>query len=316
MKQDLKNELYALSSELYNEVSKNILSVLGFEITEWDYFGSIESFIYGYCEEHNIKRELTSVSWKKIENIAVSSLKFERKKMYIIASNVTNNIAMRNDEVILKAHNIRKILGRENIFVFISDNSFCFAGYQYNYEKGKYEIVISEWFYYEMDDEKYEKLLEIDPSLYDLKSKNRFYEDYIFSIAREYVKRPVSKIFLTYACEFIYSDELLSGEDGAFKVDFKETYDHNYAELMKPYFYDEYSVDLIQDYDDLDDELDDLDWTLLEMELDEEALLDESDDVEDLEYNSLKSEFDDRDDDRDIFDGLTPLEMLNIIRSK
>ena len=145
---------------------------------------------------------------------------------------------------------------------------------------------MSEWFAFDNFDTKGDDLIEIDASTYSCKSRNLFYADYLYSVSRVYDKYPETKMYWTYGCakvEFLSGmDELIDDYD---KIDREATCSMNrkyYSELYRDDYYplvtnEDDDFEFIEDIDD------EFEWTMLELELDQEELALEEQD-EEYEY--------------------------------
>ena len=115
------------------------------------------------------------------------------------------------------------------------------------------EVIISDWYGEGTDREIMNRILEIDFSLFSHENLGKFYGDYLWAIARPYVKYRESKMYLIFGCGYIETYESFASDpDGegfmpVTKVDREETLRVNsayYPDLYgDDYFLDESAIE-------------------------------------------------------------------------
>lgn len=316
--EDILDEFYTLdNSRWYDNVSR-ILTLLSYPV-RMEYNCQWEEFLYVRSE----KLRAISPADRKIlsECKAIASFSMERrlKRIKLFAIEIIDKTqSARNNTVYEITKLFRKLYGRFVILVFVNGDELAFSGTAINKNK-KTEIIISEWFGYNRDCEINDKILEVDLSSFSGGSLKDIYNDYLWAIARPYIKYHESKMFLLFGCDNpVTYEEFIPNQDGdgmipTTKIDRDETLRVNsnyYPDIYgDDYFIDDSDVE-IEMLDVLEDENDiEFEWTMLEMELAAEAK-DEYDEIEDGEEDEFYDDYNEE------LNGMNPEEMLKYIRGE
>lgn len=319
--EDFIDEFYAFDFNNWSDSLETVLQMLNFPVNK-EYTCDWKEFLY----ERSGRFQYFGAGEKKLlsecREIAMYSFSDRFRGLKLISVMLTGNPCLRNE----KAYDIyklfRKIYGRYVFFVVCFDRDISFVGTSVDGLK-KSEAIISDWFGENTDLEVMNRILDIDFALFSYKNIRDLYGDYLWSIARPYVKYRESKMYLIYGCEQIvmYESVTLDPDDGSTvpvdKVDREETLSQNAA-----YYLDLYENDYFVEESDIEDSIDILDeddaefeWTMLEMELQKENFNLDEDDEDD--FGDDEDEYDpDTDGEYDDISGMNPEEMLKNIRGE
>lgn len=315
--EDILDELYTLdNSQWYDNVSR-ILTLLNYPV-RMEYNCQWEEFLYIRSEK---LRAISSADRKilsKCRTIASFAMERSLKRIKLFAFDIIDeNQSSRNNTVYEITKLFRDLFGRFVILVFVNGDELAFSGILSKYKKT--EVIISEWFGYNKDYELNNKILEVDFSLFLGYTLNEIYNDYLWSIARHYVKYKESKQFLIFGCNNPETyEEFVHNPDGggmilAKIIDCEET-----LQINSDYYPDIYGNDYFMDDSDIEIDLIEklevendieFEWTMLEMELAAES--EEADEKFEDEENE---EF--YDDYYEKLNGMNPEEMLKFIRGE
>lgn len=315
---DFIDELYAFDINNWADSLEKILQMLNFPV-QIAYICGWKEFLYERLERLKYFAGDDRKTLSECHEIAIFRLSGHFCKLNLVAVMLTGNLRIRNEKVYDVYKLFRKIYGKHIFFVACYDRDIAFVGTAIDKRKNS-EVIISDWFGESTNREIMNRILEIDFCSFSCASLSELYKDYIWAIARPYVKYRGSKMYMIFGCGQIESYETFAADpDGngiipVTKVDREETYKINSA-----YYSDIYGVDYFIDESGIeDDTLDMLDvddaefeWTMLEMELANEDI--EDDDYDDFnggddEYGSEYEE------DYDEISGMNPEEMLKYIR--
>ena len=318
--EDLLDELYTFDNSCWHESVFNVLNILSFPIS-FEYVCQWEEFLYVRSNKNRMVSPNDKMDLAKCKAIASYSLGKRFRHIKLFAVYIEESVKTRNDTVYEITKLFRKLYGRFTILVFVNADEMAFSGTAINYNR-KTEVILSEWFGYYKDSKINEEMLQVDFSLFSGRSLNEVYNNYLWAIARPYVKYRESKMYLIFeygnpvTYEVFVPNQEGDGTTLAIRVDREETFRIN-SEYYPEIYGDDYyidddnveveSLDLLEDEDDIEYE-----WTMLEMELAAEA-----------EEETDEDYFDDEDGD-DSFDidydeeliGMNPEEMLNYIRGE
>lgn len=319
MVDDFIDELYAFDINNWADSLEKILQMLNFPV-KIDYCCGWKEFLYERTGRLRYFAGDDRKTLTECREIAVFRLGGNFRKLNFIAVRFTGNLCTRNETVYDVYRLFRKIYGRYVLFVACYGRDIAFAGTSIDQQKNS-EVIISDWFGENVNREIMNRILEIDFSLFSYTNLSELYKDYIWAIARPYVKYRESKMYMIFECgqaEFYEafaadpdSDEVIP----MIKVDREETYKIN-AAYYPDIYGDDYFIDESGTEDDTPDMLNEDDaefeWTMLEMELATEDI--ENDDY-DEELDSSDGEYDlEYEDDYDELSGMNPEEMLIYIR--
>lgn len=319
--EDLKNELYTLDSSLWSVNVENLLRLLSFPVS-LNYTCNRDEFLYEYSSKLSSMAARDRKVLSDCYEIAEYKMDKRFKRIKLFAVNLSGNMKMRNETLYDVFNVFVKLYGRYVILLAVSNGEVSFVGLSVDRKK-RAEVIISDWYGYDNDNERLERLCEIDFSLFDSKYLSRIYNAYLWSIAREYVRHPESKMYLIYGCDNPITYELYVETPNSdepvltTRVDREETLAINMRRYLEiygwDYFIDDRDIE-IEDEDYILDEDDaEFEWTMLEMEL--AAEVDEEQEDDEDEFYSNSEEDDDDDYDEELI-GLNPEEMLDYIRNK
>ena len=314
---DVLDELYSTDASSWSKTAKNIYSILEFPVKQklvcdWEKFIYEVTDTYKYL--HGNDREVI----KLCKGIAIYRNEPQYTKLSVFSIYIDSSSSYRNDDVNSITKLFRRLFGPFIILMFINNKNVAFSGIA-TYQDRKRETIISEWFGFDKPDSVNEKLLEINPTYYSYNNINGFYDSYLWAIARHYARYRESKTFLLYGCgTFIEEDSLAYNEENdslvsSTKIDVEATYRANASYYPNMYGDDYFLDDVHSEESDIDDvsdsETDDLEWTMLELALEEEAAITNEQLLRNSDENS-KTSSDSR------LSGLTPEQMLQFIRNK
>lgn len=319
--EDLKNELYALDSSRWSDNLGSLLELLSFPV-RLNCTCNRNEFLYEYSGKLNLMSAKDRKILSDCDEIAEYKMEKRYKQIKIFAVNLSGNTKLRNEKLYDIFNVFVKLYGRFTMLLAVSNGEVSFVGLNVDRKK-RAEVVISDWFGYNDENEKIEKLCEIDFSLFESKYLSRLYNAYLWSIAREYVRYPESNMYLIFGCDnpITYEayveapnlDELVL----TMRVDREKTIAANACHYLELYGWDYFVDDRVVKIEDedyvLDEDDSEFEWTMLEMELAAEAEEEQEND-EDEFYSDLE-ECDDDDYDNGLI-GLNPEEMLDYIWNK
>ncbi len=319
---DFIDEFYAFDLNNWADSLENILRMLCFPVRV-DYTCEWKEFLY---ERSDRLRYFNSDDRKilaECHEISMFALSGRFRKLKMISVMLTGNPRLRNEKVYEVYKLFRKVYGRHILFVACFNRDIAFVGTAVDKWK-RSEVIISDWYGEETDREIMNRILEIDFSLFSHENLGKFYGDYLWAIARPYVKYRESKMYLIFGCGYIETYESFASDpDGegfmpVTKVDREETLRVNsayYPDLYgDDYFLDESAIE-DDTLDILDEDDAEFEWTMLEMELAKEDI--EVDDEYEEEFEDEDDEYDpDSDEDYDDISGMNPEEMLKYIRGE
>lgn len=320
--EELKDELYSIDDSHWTESISNILYLLDFPVV-MKYACGWEEFIYVRSEKNRYLPKEDKKLLSQCKQIALYEFNGKFRRFNLIAVRITGNRRLRNENANDIYRLFRKIYGRYCFFVVCFDEDIAFLGTGYGQNRGG-EVIISDWFDGNSAPEILERLEEIDFALFSEETTSKLYSDYLWAIARPYVKYRESKMFLIFGCENVVTHEELvpNQKDDGFiltnVLDREETLRIN-SEYYPSIYGDDYFVDDIEVEDDsldiIDEDDAEFEWTMLEMELEKEALDIEEEIDEDEEY--VEDEYyDEHDEDEEDISGMNPEEMLKHIRGE
>lgn len=300
---DLEDILYSLDSAIWSESAKDLLLILEFPV---DNSKKVETWLLDEFLYYDLTL-LNNISYKdkmELENIINISKIYlsEYINVNCFAIELNTNYKSRTELAVKITKILSKVLNCYNIFILKNDNAIAFTGAFFNEGDSNLELFISEWFEYNMSQQKYIKLHEI-------RYMGNYY-DYLYSIARPYQRYKESEIYLKYGCGHI--------EKTFGYIDIRDVYKENKNYFREIYGYDYYEDFIIKNYEEKED--DDLEWTLLELELESMNFDIKEEDQEysdDYECDYYEDEYD-----GDIFvemdnpDNVNPEKMLKIIKKK
>lgn len=315
---DILNELYTIDNDCWYNNVLEILKLLDFPVS-FDYACLWEEFLYVRFEKMRAINANDRKVLYQCKMIAHYQMERKYKKIQVFSILIADDENSRNDTVYEITRLFRKLYGPFTVLIFVNGADIAFSGTSISHNR-KSEVIISEWFGFERDIELSEKILEIDFSCFTGRSINMLYSNYIWAISRIYVRYQESKMYLIYGCDnpityetFVtgqYDDETILTT----KIDREETLKINSAYYPnmygRDYFIDDISIemeaaDFFEDADDIEFE-----WTMLEMELAEEADEEADDDFFEEDENDDLDEYDEE------LIGLNPEEMLKYIRGE
>lgn len=319
---DFIDEFYAFDLNNWADSLENVLHMLCFPVRV-EYTCEWKEFLY---ERSDRLRYFNSDDRKilaECQEIAMFSLSGRFRKLKMLSVMLTGNPRLRNEKVYEVYKLFRKVYGRHILFVACFDRDIAFVGTAVDKWK-KSEVIISDWFGEGKDLEIMNRILEIDFSLFSHENLGKFYGDYLWAIARPYVKYRESKMYLIFGCGYIETYESFATDsDGesfmpVTKVDREETLRINsayYPDLYgDDYFIDESAIE-DDTLDILDEDDAEFEWTMLEMELAKENIEVEAE--YDDEFEDEDDEFDpNSDEEYDEISGMNPEEMLKYIRGE
>lgn len=312
---DFIDAFYAFDINSWANSLDSILHLLNYPV-HLEYTCDWEEFLYERTEKVLYLGKADRRALSECQEIAVFNTDDLFRKLKIISVKLSGNPRLRNEKTYEIYKSFRKVFGRRFLFVVCFDREIAFVGTAVDQSK-KSEVVISDWFGENTNPEIMSRILEIDCGLFSYDNFGRFYGDYLWAIARPYVKYRESKMFLLYECGFLATYESFAKDPEGdeiipvTKVDQEETLRINssyYPDLYGDDFFtdesetEEYSF---EEFDEIDSEFE---WTMLEMDLANEDGLDETDDVEEYDYENA-DEYDD-------LSGMNPEEMLDYIRAE
>ena len=311
--EDLLDELYTLDNSRWYDNVTSVLNLLSFPV-RWSYTCGWEEYLYERLEQDKYTTSSDRKTLRRCREIAYFEVAKQFHKIKVIAVLIEGNTKTKNETVYDISKVFNKLYGRYVILAFVFRNELAFAGTML-LENKKSEIIISDWFSYDRSFDINERLLGIDFSLFSENSYKNTYKDYLWAISRDYIRYQESKMFLVFECgEAVKKEAMVFNEktemwEEVEVIDFETTLHLNsryYPDCYdNDYFYDD-SADIYmsEDYLNADDSAD-FEWTMLEMDLDEE--------IEDNELEEDLSDLAEYDDNETL--DMDPSEMLQYIRN-
>lgn len=318
---DFIDEFYAFDINNWTDSLQRILNILNFGV-DVEYVCGWDKFLY----ERSGKLQYIKGTDRKIlsecQEISIFRMGRDFRKISIVAVKITGSKNYRNEKTYEIYKLFRRLYGRFVIFVACFDRDIAFVGTSINHEK-KSEVIISDWFGEYTNREVLSRILEIDFALFSFDSIGELYGDYLWAIARPYIKYRESKTFLIYGSGVTETYEPFAQDpdgDGFIpvtKIDIEATLRIN-ASYYPDLYGDDYYIDESAITDDTLETLDEYDaefeWTMLEMELAKEYI--EEDDDFNSEFDEEESEYDMENEDYEAISGMNPEEMLEYIRGE
>ena len=319
---DFIDEFYAFDINSWAESLEKVLYMLNFPIRldcvcEWREFLYEKSDRLRYFDSDD--RRLLA----ECREIAMFSMNGRFRKLKLISVMLSGNKRLRNEKAYDVYKLFRKVYGKHIFFVACFDRDIAFIGTSVDKWK-RSEVIISDWFGEETGREVMNRILDIDFSLFSYENFGKLYGDYLWAIARPYIKYRESKMYLIFGCGYIETYESFAVDsDGegimpVTKVDREETLRVNsafYPELYgDDYFIDDSGIE-DDTLDILDEDDAEFEWTMLEMELAKEDIEEDDEYEDDLgdeddEYDPEEEEYDDE------ITGMNPEEMLLYIQNR
>lgn len=318
---DFIDEFYAFDINNWADSLEKILLMLSFPV-QVEYKCEWKEFLY----ERSDRLRYFGADDRKLlaecQEIAMLKMGGRFRRLKFISVLLTGNTRLRNEKVYDIYKLFRKVYGRHIFFVACFDRDIAFVGTSVDKWK-RSEVIISDWFGEQTERDVMSRIMEIDFSLFSDDNMGELYGDYLWAIARPYVKYRESKMYLIFECGYVETYESFApdpegkGFTPVTKVDREETLRINsayYPEIYgDDYFVDESAVE-DDTLDILDEDDAEFEWTMLEMELAKEDI--EEDDDYDDEFDEEEDEYDPEDDDYDEISGMNPEEMLKYIRGE
>ena len=316
--EDIKNELYNLDSSQWSVDLANFLELLSFPV-HLEYTCNRDEFLYEYSGKLSAISEKDKNVLSDCNEIAEYRMERKFKKIHMFGVSLSGNSKLRNEKIYDVYKVLVKLYGRFTMLAVVFNGEMSFVGLNVNQKKHA-EVIISEWFGFYDDDEKLEKLLEIDFSLFNSRYLERLYNKYIWAISREYIRHSESRMYLIYGLENPITYEVYvetpNSDEPVFttRVDREETLAMNSRYLQDlyewDYFIDDRNIEIEEEIT-IDEDDAEFEWTMLEMELAAEV----DDEEEDDEENYFETDEYDDDYDEELI-GLNPEEMLDYIHNK
>lgn len=303
---DVLNELYSTDADNWAQTASNIFSILEFpvrikSVCDWERLIYEETNTYKFL--HNNDRSIL----KMCDGIALFCCEAAYSKLSVFSIYINSVPDSRNDDVNSITKLFRRLFGPFVILMFINNKEVAFSGIV-SYADKKRETIISEWFGLAKADTINEKIIEINPAYYSYKNTKEFYYSYLWSIARCYMRLRESRMYLLYGCGTFIEDNSVSYNEAndsliiSTKIDADATFRAN-ASYYPNMYGDDYFLDDVQADESEDD---DLEWTLLELALEEEASI--------IESTRQTTETSSKEGRNSALSGLTPEQMLKYIR--
>lgn len=317
--EDLKNELYTLSDGLWSANLTSLLKLLSFP-AELKYTCNREQFLFEYSGKTSVLSLEDRDTLKDCIEIAEYKMSHGLEKIRLFGVQISGNQRMHNEKAFYIYRLFARLYGRYTMIAFVDDDKLAFAGMSIDNRK-HIEAVISEWFSYCDGYEKLNRLSEVDFSLLAGKNYREIYNEYVWAIAREYVRKPESRLFLIYNCDKVVTYDKTVKIPGTkkwetiIKIDKGETLEVNSAYYPELFGWDYFVDDREAKYDDsflIGSEYEndsEVEWALLEMELAAEEMEKEKEKNTEEENDLEQNENENPD-----ADNMNPEEMLDYIR--
>lgn len=317
---DFIDEFYAFDIKSWADSLEDVLHMLNFPI-RLEYKYEWREFLYERLDRIHYYNAYDRKLLAECQGIVTFSLNGRFSGIPIVSVLLTGDSCLRNEKACNIYKVFRKAYGQFLIFIACFNRDIAFVGTSMD-NRNRTEVIISDWFGEKTNREVMNRMLEIDCSLFSLDSFGEFYGDYLWAIARPYEKYRESKTFLTFGCGYVKTDEdFIPDEKYGFmhenRVDREETYRYNSAYYPKLYGDDYYDDGFDTEEDSVglfDEEDEEFEWTMLELELDDEDI-DGYDDYEEL-FEDEGRMYDSETEEYDEISGMNPEEMLSYIHSR
>ncbi|MGO4997872.1 hypothetical protein [Oribacterium sp. Sow4_G1_1] len=307
-------ELYNIDGSHWGHRIKTLLKTMGL-YSRLNYECEAKEFLYVHT---NYKyRLLDDYDKERILNLRkIASFDTDPcfKSLICFAISIDTEPLCRNEDAAYYTRLFNRIFDKQCILCIEDSESIAFTGLSktLNYQ---HQVVISEWFSSEMNQRQYDAFCRLDFAEFDCKSTNAFYMDYIAALSRPYILYPESDEYLLYGMEDYGPYEEMCRSKGIIARPKKSNRDL-IIEMNSSYYKDIYGDDYFVDeeggyrttknrkreediefnIDDDFEEDDDLDWTILEMELEEDMdedsdeYLDDKKSITQEETSSVKTD--------------------------
>ena len=275
--EDLLDELYTLDNSRWYDNISSILEFLNFPV-KWAFTCGWKEYLYERMGEDKSTTSKERKILKNCNEIAYFKVSNQFKRITILSILIEDNPKTKNETVYDITRVFTKIYGRYVMIVFVFRDEIAFAGTAF-LENKKSEVIISDWFGYKKSLEINKSILDIDFSMLIGSNYKELFENYLWAISRKYVRYHESNMYLIYGCgEFIKTEELLYNEkldkwETIESVDREATLMLNYRYYLDCYDYDYFLDDSGTQYQSLHElyeDNSDLEWTILEMEVEDE----------------------------------------------
>ena len=310
---DILDESSGIGDDCWADSIEIILKILDFPIY-LNYSCGWEKFIYEKFGKLQYMNNGDKIIISQCCEIALYNFTDKWYKRKLIAVNFKGSKRKKTrNEIACKIYKFfRKLYGPHLFFVICYNNEISFLGTVIHSSK-RSEIIISDWFGKYTDFNTLERIEEIDFVYFSDYSVEKLYNDYLWAIARPYIRYSECKMFLTFGCGYIenferwVSDLPIADQEEIFYAN-SSYYKNIYGE---DYFEDNVSTDE-EDFDYVEDNISDLEWTMLEMDLKAEIASDKSEDdivsfgEPDNTAKNIPEEI----------SNMNPAEMLQYIRNK
>ena len=314
---DIEAQFYAIDDIYWAQSLETIMNTLNFSVT-LEYVCDWEAFAYARSGKVKYLNKEDKKTLAECSEIASFKTKGRFHKFANIAVKIHGNRKLRNERACDIYRLFRKIYGMFLFFTVYYDQEIAFLGTTLD-GKNRGRVIISDWFSYKNENGKLGDIGQIDSGLFSTMSIKSAYQDYLWAISRPYTKYPESKMYLIFGVgnEETY-EGLTSRQDGdglsiKIRVDREETLRKN-----EDYYFYQYENDYYLDDGEnldgigaiIDEDQIEFEWTMLEMQLADEQIEDESDDYfeeEFIDYNAY---------DRRYLSGMNPEQMLKYIQNE
>ena len=310
---DILNELSGIGDDCWADSIEIILKILDFPIY-LNYSCGWEEFIYGKSGKLQYINNRDKIIISQCCGIALYNFTDKWYKRKLIAVNLkgSKRKKVRNEIACNIYKCFRKLYGYHLFFIIYYNDEISFLGTVVHSSK-RNEIIISDWFGKYTDLNTLERIEEIDFVYFSDSNIEKLYSDYLWAIARPYIRYPECKMFLTFGCGYIQNFERwVSGLPIADQEEIFYANSSYYKNIYgEDYFEDNVSINE-EDFDYVEDNISDLEWTMLEMDLKAEMANDKSEeDVASFKGNdniakNVPEEISD----------MNPAEMLQYIQDK
>lgn len=316
---DILDELSGIDDDCWADSIETILKILEFPI-RLNYSCRWEEFVY----ERSGKLQYISNEDKAIISqcyeIALYNFIGKWYKRKLIAVNFKGSKRLRNETACDIYKIFKKIHSSSLFFIAYFDNEISFLGTTVD-KAGRNEVIVSDWFGKYTNRSILDRIEEINFACFSDLNIRTLYGDYLWAIARPYIKYRESNMFLIFECGHIETYELFApNPDGRgyillTKSDPEETLRINFSYYKDiygdDYFEDAASIDANELENDFEKDISDFEWTMLEMDLVEEATSAQiKDNLDDFEEADTSKDF------LDEISNMNPEELLRYINDK
>lgn len=318
--EDILDELYTLNSEHWSDNIRDMLNTLNYKVS-LSYVCDWSEFLYIHSKKINRINSKDKAILNYCYRIAGFSSDVRYGRLHIFGVKLRKLEVERNELACELCKLFRKMYGRYTILIINDGDEIAFTG-TFVDNKQTSEVIISDWFGYYKPEAINNRIMGIDCSLFAGNTLTSLYDEYLWGIARPYIKYPESKDYYTFGCDDLVLDGVQRHSEFSYsnpkfmKVDRKETYRINsayYPDLYgEDYFVDKSHVVISDNY--LDNDISDEEWTILELEM--KNIIIEEDDLE----NSNLDNHEGIEDDYSVLDSflgsdMNPVEMLDFIQT-